>query len=101
MGVIIAARKMVKVIDKFPKELMLMANANKKVSSIKRCMMHIFEFYEETFPENSLQTQDTFSNENSEKSERNQEFESSDKLIEKTSDLTTPTDVETPAKLFS
>lgn len=32
MGVILAARKMIKVIDKFPKELMLIANANKKVS---------------------------------------------------------------------
>lgn len=54
MGVILAARKMVKVIDKFPNELMLIAGVNKKLSSIKRCMMHIFEFYEETFPENSL-----------------------------------------------
>jgi hypothetical protein len=46
-----AARKMVKVQDKWPNELYLMSGLRKKSTQIKRCMMHIFEFYEETFPD--------------------------------------------------
>ena len=49
-----AARKMIKVKDKWPHEMYLMTGFRKKATQIKRCMMHIFEFYEETFPEHSL-----------------------------------------------
>jgi hypothetical protein len=31
-----------------------MSGLRKKANQIKRCMNHIFEFYEETFPEHSL-----------------------------------------------
>jgi len=31
-----------------------MTGERKKASQVKRCMMHIFEFYEEAFPEHSL-----------------------------------------------
>ena len=53
----------------------------KKMTQIKRCMTHIFEFYEETFPEHSLAQQTNFnannlntleSADNSGKSERTQ-----------------------------
>lgn len=54
-AIIMAARKMVRVKEKWPRELELMSGQRKKASQIKRCMMHIFEFYEETFPEHSLQ----------------------------------------------
>jgi len=49
-----AARKMVRVKDKWSNELFLMSGMRKKANQVKRCMMHIFEFYEETFPEHSL-----------------------------------------------
>ena len=74
-------------------------------------MMHIFEFYEETFPEHSLNNQGLTSQSNSNSSElSNQERKTNDSrvgmgplqnlvnnyMIE--SEITTPTDVETPAK---
>lgn len=53
-GIVMAARKIVKVEQKWPNELFLMSTLKKKETQIKRCMVHIFEFYEETFPEDSL-----------------------------------------------
>lgn len=53
-GVIMAARKMVKVLDKWNRELTVMTGrgrSNKELSQIKRCMLHIFEVYEEAFPQ--------------------------------------------------
>lgn len=52
-GVIMAARKMVKVLDKWPQELILMTGfgkSNRELSQIKRCMLQIFEVYEIAFP---------------------------------------------------
>lgn len=45
---------MIKIKDKWPNELINMTGGRKKANQIKRCMMHIFEFYEETFPDHSL-----------------------------------------------
>jgi hypothetical protein len=56
-GVILAARKMVKVLDKWPTELQMLTG--KKQSQVKRCMTHIFEFYEETFPQHTLATSES------------------------------------------
>jgi hypothetical protein len=66
-------------------------------------MTHIFEFYEETFPDHSLKANSSpsISQESSDKSERNNQFISSDKtakMVDHNSEITTPTDVETPAK---
>ncbi len=74
-------------------------------------MMHIFEFYEETFPEHSMNNQGALTQSNSSNSEYStQESKPNDNrmgmgplqnlvnnyMIE--SEITTPTDVETPAK---
>ena len=61
--------------------------------------MHIFEFYEETFPEHCLLGQSS-SCENSEQSDaqRKQTSIGKNKSEAHNSHLTTPTDVETPAK---
>ncbi len=55
-----AARKMVKLLDKWPIELarMTMRGAKKQgkeYSQIKRCMLHIFECYQEEFPSEKKQ----------------------------------------------
>jgi Cyclin, C-terminal domain len=60
-GVIMAARKMMKLKEKWPNELYLMTGQRKKANQIKRCMNHIFEFYEETFPEQSIKAFDSLS----------------------------------------
>ena len=52
-GMIMAARKMVKVLDKWPQELITLTGFGKstrELSQIKRCMLQIFEVYEVTFP---------------------------------------------------
>jgi hypothetical protein len=56
-GIVMAARKMIRVKEKWNNELYLMSGSRKKASQVKRCMLHIFEFYEETFPEHSLKNQ--------------------------------------------
>lgn len=59
-GVIMAARKMVKVLDKWPSELIIMTSKGKpgrEISQIKRCMLHIFEVYEEAFPSHNQKNQ--------------------------------------------
>lgn len=48
-----AARKHVKVLEKWPEELILMTGygkQNRELSQIKRCMLQIFEVYEVAFP---------------------------------------------------
>jgi hypothetical protein len=60
-GIIMAARKMMKLKEKWPQELFLMTGQRKKANQIKRCMNHIFEFYEETFPEQSIKAFDSLS----------------------------------------
>lgn len=48
-----AARKMVKVLEKWPQELITMTGfgkTNRELSQIKRCMLQIFEVYEVAFP---------------------------------------------------
>jgi len=67
-GIIMAARKMVRTQDKWPEELVLMTGGRKTQKQVKRAMIHIFEFYEEAFPEHSLKNQG-ISAVNSEKSE--------------------------------
>lgn len=52
-GLIMAARKMVKLLDKWPCELIKLTtkgSQNKELSQIKRCMLQIFECYEDNFP---------------------------------------------------
>ena len=61
-GAIMAARKMVKFLDKWPKELARMTQRGFKKQGkehllIKRCMLHIFEAYEEEFPSNRKETE--------------------------------------------
>lgn len=47
------ARKMVKILDKWPIELQKLTQRgkqSKELSQIKRCMLHISECYEDNFP---------------------------------------------------
>jgi hypothetical protein len=81
-----AARKMIKVKEKWPLDLYLMTGQRKKAQQIKRCMIHIFEFYEETFPEHSIKSlqgnSSSASQQSSEKSERVVNYQvSSDKQV--------------------
>lgn len=46
-----ASRKVVHLDEKWVTDLTIMSGMRKKESSVKRIMMHILEFYEETFPE--------------------------------------------------
>ena len=57
-----AARKMLKFLDKWPKELARMTQRGFKKQGkehllIKRCMLHIFEAYQEEFPSNRKETE--------------------------------------------
>lgn len=52
-----AARKMTKLKEKWPIELFYMTGMKKKSSQLKRCVTHIFEFYEEAFPEHMISNQ--------------------------------------------
>lgn len=93
-----AARKMMKLKEKWPQELYFMTGQRKKASQIKRCMNHIFEFYEETFPEQSIKAFDSLSTSaGDDKSAAKQQTTQLVKPIEVTG-LTTPTDIDTPAK---
>jgi len=53
-GIIMAARKMIRIKQKWSSELQAMIEGRVKESKIKRCMAHIFEYYEETFPDHAL-----------------------------------------------
>ena len=51
---------MVKVLDKWNRELTVMTGRGrnaKEQSQIKRCMLHIFEVYEEAFPHQKVNKQ--------------------------------------------
>lgn len=53
-GIIMKARKMVKILDKWPVELQKLTQRgkqSKELSQIKRCMLHISECYEDNFPQ--------------------------------------------------
>jgi hypothetical protein len=53
-GMIMAARKMIRIKQKWTEELDIMAGGKLSAAKVKRCMHHIFEFYEETFPDHNL-----------------------------------------------
>ena len=104
-GIIMAARKMMKLKEKWPQELYNMTGQRKKASQIKRCMNHIFEFYEETFPEQSIKAFDSLStsagdDKSAGKSQGHQQ-PLQQRVQSRPNDfieITTPTDIETPAK---
>jgi hypothetical protein len=60
-----AARKMIRIREKWNIELEAMTVGLVSVSRAKRCMHHIFEFYEETFPDHNLKATADFSLKNS------------------------------------
>ena len=92
-----AARKIVRVQQKWPNELFLMSGLKKKETQIKRCMVHIFEFYEETFPEDSLTTMQRQGTSDKSVASRNERHHTRENKKDR-SEMTTPTDIETPAK---
>lgn len=49
-----AARKMIRIKNKWTPELEVMAGSKASAARVKRCMHHIFEFYEDTFPDHNL-----------------------------------------------
>ena len=82
-----------------------MTGQRKKASQIKRCMNHIFEFYEETFPEQSIKAFDSLStsagDDKSAAKSQTQQQQQQRGIQGRPNDLTeitTPTDIETPAK---
>lgn len=91
-----AARKMIRVKDKWPSSLDFICG-HPSITKIKRCMTHIFEFHEEAFPEHALQpSTDLASSHGSEVPDSTvvqKRIGASNK-----SEMTTPSDVETPDK---
>jgi len=64
-GIVMAARKMIRIKEKWSMELEAMSAGLISLSRAKRCMHHIFEFYEETFPDHNLKATTDFSLKNS------------------------------------
>lgn len=120
-GIIMKARKMVKILDKWPVELQKLTQrgrpSSKELSQIKRCMLHISEVYDDNFPQPdqpNLITLITSQQRHSSVSSSDDNMNSLspqrwfkddvqaiiDSKVQKAlaSEMTTPTDVETPAK---
>jgi hypothetical protein len=98
-GIIMASRKMIRIKEKWCEELEVMTVGLISVSRAKRCMHHIFEFYEETFPDHNLKATTDFSLKNSKASMNSHEINpssNSNQSRHQNRDSEFTTDIETP-----
>jgi hypothetical protein len=94
-GIVMAARKMIRIKEKWNSELEAMTAGLISLSRAKRCMHHIFEFYEETFPDHNLKATTDFSLKNSKASPTQQSSQpTSSQHQNRESEFTT--DIDTP-----